>query len=107
MASAFAETTPPIEQAPRRALLWGAGLLVLGLAAVGVGQADEGAALAPAGLLITIFGIHRFGRLGPDDPAPKEAPGVTAPVDFAAVRAGAVDAIWMGGLAVLAGTVVT
>jgi hypothetical protein len=69
MASAFAETTPPIEQTPRRALLWGAGLLVLGLAAVGVGQADEGAPLALAGLLITIYGIHRFGRLGPEDPA--------------------------------------
>src|SRR5690349_179035 len=110
MASAFAETTTPIEKEPRRALLWGAGLLVLGLAAVGVGQPDEGAALALAGLFITIFGIHRFGRLGPDDASPAGASRATerpAAVDFAAARSAAVDAIWTGGLAALAGAVVT
>lgn len=66
---AFAETMSPLEKAPRRALLWGAGLLVLGLATVGVGREDEGAVLTLVGLVVTLFGIHKFGRLGPDDAA--------------------------------------
>lgn len=98
MPSAFAERARSVEQAPRRALLWGAGLLVLGLAAVGVGQPDEGAVLSLCGLLVTIYGIHRFGRLGPDDPdAGEDRPGETAPV----------DTMWKGGLVLLVGLTIT
>jgi hypothetical protein len=85
------------ERTPRRALGWGAGLLVLGLGIVGVGGSDEGAPVALAGLLVTIYAIHRLGRLGPDDPAPGDA-GEGPPA--------AVDAIWTGGLAAFAGLAV-
>ncbi len=50
----------------RRALRWGAGLLLLGLALVGAGPSDVGAGLTVVGLAVLIYGIHGFGRLGPD-----------------------------------------
>jgi hypothetical protein len=88
-----------IEASPRRTLQWGGGLLVVGLAAVGVGAADEGSALALGGLLLTIYGIHRYGRLGPDEPEPE----AKAALD----RAAAINAMWAGGLVVIAGLAVT
>jgi hypothetical protein len=54
---------------PRRALLAGSSLLLVGLAMVGVDSSTEGAALTLLGILILIYGIHRFGRLGPDEAA--------------------------------------
>jgi len=113
MSASAAMVRAEIERSPRRALMWGGGLLVAGLAAVGVGAADEGAALALGGLLETIFGIHRFGRLGPDEPEP-EAPAsrlaldhdgaASGPIPRAGLeRAAAIDAMWLGGLVLFAG----
>jgi hypothetical protein len=51
----------------RRDLVSGAGLLILGLATVGTGASEAGAVIALIGALLTIWSIHRFGRLGPDD----------------------------------------
>ena len=101
MAVAFTDRERPLEQRPRRALLWGGGLLALGLAAVGVGQPDEGAVLALAGLLVTIYGIHCFGRLGPDDPRE-----LAAPDSDRRGRAAPLDTMWTGALALVAGLVV-
>ena len=55
-----------VEQKPRRWLKIGAVLLLLGLALVGTDASDAGIVVTLAGLLATIVGIHRFGRLGPD-----------------------------------------
>jgi hypothetical protein len=54
---------------PRRALSAGSALLLVGLAMVGVDSSSEGAVVTLIGLLILIYGIHSFGRLGPDEPA--------------------------------------
>lgn len=100
--ASMAEPEPAIEAGPRRALMWGGGLLVAGLGLVGVGQPDEGSVIAVAGAAITVYGIHRFGRLGPIDQAleaREEASG-------AAARGATSDALWMGGLAVAAGVAV-
>src|SRR5690348_8584547 len=98
MAATFAEKTSPVEQAPRRALLWGGGVLVAGLAAVGVGQPDEGAVLALCGLVVIIYGIHRFGRLGPDDPRAREDGDP---------QGDAVDTLWKAGLVLIVGLAIT
>jgi hypothetical protein len=81
-----------MEQSTRRALRWGGGLLVLGLGAVGVGAPAQGGPVALAGLLATIYAIHRFGRLGPDDGAALDPTGYAA-----------TDVMWLGGLALVAG----
>lgn len=57
----------PGERQPRRILIAGAGLLLFGLATVGVAGGDAGAAITLIGLILTIVGIHLFGRLGPDE----------------------------------------
>jgi hypothetical protein len=57
----------PNEQNPRRILVTGSALLLFGLATVGVGSSDAGAAICLIGLVLTIAGIHFFGRLGPDE----------------------------------------
>lgn len=82
------------EAGPRRTLAWGGAALTLGLAIVGVGSPAEGGPVALAGLLIVIYGIHRFGRLGPDDIDPGEAYATSL----------ASDAIVAGAAALLAGT---
>jgi hypothetical protein len=68
------------DASPRQALVRGAGALILGLAIVGTGHPAEGGPVALAGLLLTIYGIHRFGRLGPDDLEP-ESPELAAATD--------------------------
>ncbi|MFT3771192.1 MAG: hypothetical protein QM820_37735 [Minicystis sp.] len=80
-----------LEAIPRRTLAWGGGLLVLGLGAVGVGAADEGAVLALTGLWVTIYGIHSFGRLGPEEA--EDEGRVGAAID----RARATGELWTGG----------
>lgn len=50
----------------RRALGGGALLLLVGLGTVGIGPSDTGMALALLALALLIYGIHTFGRLGPD-----------------------------------------
>lgn len=50
----------------RRALGGGGLLLVAGLALVGVGPSDAGMALTVLALLVLVYGIHSFGRLGPE-----------------------------------------
>jgi len=90
------EGSDAIEQSTRRTLARGGGLLVLGLAVVGVGAPAEGGPIALAGLLGTIYAIHRFGRLGPDDALP-EVPAASY------TSHAAIDAMWLGGLALLAG----
>jgi hypothetical protein len=95
---ATTEPRPPIEIGPRSALLlWGGVPLLIGLALVGAGAEDEGAAIALAGLLNTIYGIHTFGRLGPDDAEEGAASGR---------REAAENAVWTGALTVVAGLAV-
>jgi hypothetical protein len=98
--AAAASARPAPEMGPRAALLvWGGAPLVVGLALVGVGAEEEGAALALAGLFNVIYGIHTFGRLGPDD-AEDEAGAADA------ARAAASSAVWTGALTLAAGLVV-
>jgi len=57
----------------RRSLISGSVLLLLGLGMVGIDTTDVGAGVTLLGLLILIFGIHSFGRLGPEEPRLIEA----------------------------------
>ncbi len=50
----------------RRALGGGGLLLVAGLALVGVGPSDAGMGLTVLALVVLVYGIHSFGRLGPE-----------------------------------------
>lgn len=54
------------EKAARRALTGGATLAVLGILLVGIGPSDAGTALSLGGLIALIYGIHTYGRLGPE-----------------------------------------
>ena len=54
------------EKAARRALTTGATLSVVGLMLVGIGPSDAGMAICLAGLIALIYGIHTYGRLGPE-----------------------------------------
>jgi hypothetical protein len=51
---------------PRRVIAIGGMLLAVGLALVGIGPSDEGMAITLFALLALIYGVHAFGRLGPD-----------------------------------------
>ena len=59
----------PAVTRPRLALAIGGALAAVGLAIVGVGPSDFGAAVTLLGLVVFIGGIHSFGRLGPEGPA--------------------------------------
>jgi hypothetical protein len=82
------------DRRPRETLAWGGAILVLGIALVGVGVDKAGAAPVLAGLLLTILGIHTYGRLGPegDDAGEPWGLGWTN--------------IWRGGLVAIAGAAV-
>ncbi len=54
------------ERSARRTLAIGVSLAVLGLALVGTGPSEAGMAITLAGLLALVYGIHTFGRLGPE-----------------------------------------
>ena len=96
--SAKAERLTLLERGPRSTLLvWGGGFLVFGIALVGVGEAAVGAPFLLAGLLNTVYGIHTYGRLGPEDETP-DAEGVA--------RATRSTTAWTGGLTALAGVLV-
>ncbi|WP_437500269.1 hypothetical protein [Sorangium sp. So ce1099] len=58
----------------RGALGGGGLLLVAGLALVGVGPSDAGMALTLLALAMLIYGIHSFGRLGPERDERARAP---------------------------------
>ncbi|APR75068.1 Hypothetical protein A7982_00414 [Minicystis rosea] len=90
-----------LEALPRKSLGWGGGLLILGLGAVGVGASGEGAVLALAGLFLTIYGIHSFGRLGPEDLDLTEDDARAA-----VARATAVHTAWTGGGVLVMGVAV-
>jgi hypothetical protein len=53
-----------LESAPRRLLTVGPGILLLGIALVGIDSSRGGGALVLVGLIVTIAGLHKFGRLG-------------------------------------------
>jgi hypothetical protein len=53
---------------PRHAVGGGALLLLVGLAMVAVGPSKVGMAVTLLALPLLIYGIHTFGRLGPDGP---------------------------------------
>ena len=55
----------PREQTPRRVLIVGPAILLAGVAITGIEASDAGAVIALVGLLVTIYGVHAFGRLGP------------------------------------------
>lgn len=59
-------TTVADTRAARRALTVGGTLGALGIALVGIGPSDAGMAITLAGLIALIYGIHTFGRLGPE-----------------------------------------
>jgi tetrahydromethanopterin S-methyltransferase subunit C len=50
---------------PRRALTVGGVFLLLGIALIGIGPSDSGMVVTLAALVVMIYGIHTFGRLGP------------------------------------------
>lgn len=50
---------------PRRALTVGGALLPVGLALVGIEASDVGMVVTLGALLVLIYGVHSFGRLGP------------------------------------------
>ena len=54
------------ERSARRALTTGATLSVIGLMLVGIGPSDAGTAISLGGLIALIYGIHTYGRLGPE-----------------------------------------
>jgi len=74
MADREKRLAPPLpaleERAPRQTLLFGAGLLLVGLAIVGTGLGGMGSVVALVGLAAIIYGIHAFGRLGAEDLTP-------------------------------------
>lgn len=51
---------------PRRLLFAAGALLVVGLAIVGTGDSEFGRWITLGALLLAIYAIHTFGRLGPD-----------------------------------------
>lgn len=51
---------------PRRSLAVGASALLVGLALVGTAESDLGMAVVLGALLVLVYGVHSFGRLGPD-----------------------------------------
>ena len=60
------EVAPPAAaDRPRKALTAGGTLLPLGLALVGIGPSDVGMGITLLSLLVLIYGVHSFGRLGP------------------------------------------
>ena len=63
---AVAAVTIAEERAARRALAAGGTLAVIGLALVGTGPSEAGMAISLAGLIALIYGIHTYGRLGPE-----------------------------------------
>jgi hypothetical protein len=67
-ASAGGSTIAARERTARRAIGGGAALLVAGLAMVGVGPSEPGMVLTLVALLALTYGIHTFGRLGPEEP---------------------------------------
>jgi heme O synthase-like polyprenyltransferase len=62
-----ARPAPSDAHKPRRALASGAALLLVGLAMVGVGSPSPGAIVTSVGVLVVVYGIHTFGRLGPEE----------------------------------------
>jgi hypothetical protein len=103
-----------IEGNAKSALLAGAVLLALGLAAVGVGYPTEGALAVILGLGLTILAIHFYGRLGPDEePVTKGpvTPGQPAPngdpADLETRRVLARSRLWRGGLTLAVSAAVT
>jgi hypothetical protein len=53
------------EQRSRHALGTGAAGLAVGLGLVGTGPSDVGMVVTLASLIVLIYGVHTFGRLGP------------------------------------------
>ncbi len=102
-----AKPTPPASPLPtpealaRRTLAIGAGTLIAGLALVGIGYDGAGVVPALGGLLVLVYGIHTFGRLGPVEDAPAEEEPREA------VERDAWAGIWLGGLIAGAGVAVT
>ena len=56
---------PPDPAIPRRALTVGGAFLLVGLALIGIGPSEPGMVVTLGALLVMIYGIHTFGRLGP------------------------------------------
>jgi hypothetical protein len=54
-----------VERTPRRMIGAGGTLLMVALAIVGTTESDVGAWLGLGALVLVIYGLHRFGRLGP------------------------------------------
>lgn len=59
-------TAAPEATWPRRLLFAAGALLVVGLASVGTGESEPGRWITLGALLLAIYAIHTFGRLGPE-----------------------------------------
>ena len=80
-----AEPRPSGEPRSRKALKVGAGSALAGIALVGVdlgeGARDLGALLCLVGVFALIYGIHTFGRLGPDHDGAASGPKPRPPAE--------------------------
>jgi hypothetical protein len=65
----------PAEVRVRKVLVAGGAALVVGVALVGLGPSNVGAALTLGALVTMLYGIHTFGRLGPVGEEPTPARG--------------------------------
>jgi hypothetical protein len=69
------EDTRVFAPGPRRVIALGAALAALGLALLATGPSDAGTLILLFALISLLYGVHSFGRLGPEgEPSPEAAP---------------------------------
>jgi hypothetical protein len=69
-------TEDQVARIPRRFLVAGGALLPVGLGLVGIESSDVGMAVTLIALIVLLYGVHSFGRLGPGG-RPDRSPAAT------------------------------